>query len=58
LPPSLSIIGLIQPLGAIMPISEMQSRWIVQILKGNVGLPTKEEMLQDIEYKKKEMESR
>lgn len=32
--PTLAIIGLIQPLGAIMPISELQGRWAVQVFKG------------------------
>ena len=38
--PSLSFVGLIQPLGAIMPISTMQSRWIALVLKGERALPT------------------
>lgn len=32
--PTLAIIGLIQPLGAIMPISEMQARWATRVFKG------------------------
>lgn len=32
--PTLAIIGLIQPLGAIMPISEIQGRWATQVFKG------------------------
>ncbi|XP_048833073.1 flavin-containing monooxygenase 5-like isoform X5 [Brienomyrus brachyistius] len=32
--PTLAIIGLIQPLGAVMPISEMQARWATRIFKG------------------------
>lgn len=32
--PTLAIIGLIQPLGAIMPISEIQGRWVTQVFKG------------------------
>lgn len=32
--PTLAIIGLIQPLGAIMPISELQGRWVTQVFKG------------------------
>lgn len=32
--PTLAIIGLIQPLGAIMPISELQGRWATQVFKG------------------------
>ncbi|XP_010218215.1 PREDICTED: dimethylaniline monooxygenase [N-oxide-forming] 5-like, partial [Tinamus guttatus] len=32
--PTLAFIGLIQPLGAIMPISELQSRWATRVFKG------------------------
>lgn len=32
--PTLAIIGLVQPLGAIMPISEMQARWATRVFKG------------------------
>lgn len=32
--PTLAIIGLVQPLGAIMPISELQGRWATQVFKG------------------------
>lgn len=35
--PTLAIIGLVQPLGAIMPISEMQARWATRVFKGNTG---------------------
>ncbi|XP_029818121.1 dimethylaniline monooxygenase [N-oxide-forming] 5 isoform X1 [Manacus vitellinus] len=35
--PTLAFIGLIQPLGAIMPISELQSRWATQVFKGKSG---------------------
>uniref|UniRef100_A0A8C4PZQ1 Flavin-containing monooxygenase n=1 Tax=Eptatretus burgeri TaxID=7764 RepID=A0A8C4PZQ1_EPTBU len=32
--PTLAIIGLVQPWGAVMPISEMQGRWTTRIFKG------------------------
>uniref|UniRef100_A0A8C4V1A0 Flavin-containing monooxygenase n=1 Tax=Falco tinnunculus TaxID=100819 RepID=A0A8C4V1A0_FALTI len=32
--PTLAFIGLIQPLGAIMPISELQCRWATRVFKG------------------------
>uniref|UniRef100_A0A8C2ZF81 Flavin-containing monooxygenase n=1 Tax=Cyclopterus lumpus TaxID=8103 RepID=A0A8C2ZF81_CYCLU len=38
--PTLAIIGLVQPLGAIMPISEMQARWATRVFKGELLLPT------------------
>eukprot|EP00069_Balaena_mysticetus_P012581 bmy_21748T0 len=31
--PTLAIIGLIQPLGAIMPVSELHGHWVTQIFK-------------------------
>jgi len=53
--PTLSFIGLIQPWGAIMPISEMQGRWVTQALTGKRRLPSGQEMWRDIEAKKVEM---
>lgn len=35
----LGVIGLVQPLGAIMPLSEMQSRWFVRVACGKTTLP-------------------
>ena len=35
--PTLAIIGLVQPLGAIMPISEMQARWATRVFKGSTA---------------------
>lgn len=35
--PTLAIIGLVQPLGAIMPISEMQARWATRVFKGKTS---------------------
>ncbi|NWR19883.1 FMO5 monooxygenase, partial [Emberiza fucata] len=37
--PTLAFIGLIQPWGAIMPISELQSRWAIHVFKGNGKAP-------------------
>uniref|UniRef100_A0A0N4ZB48 Flavin-containing monooxygenase n=1 Tax=Parastrongyloides trichosuri TaxID=131310 RepID=A0A0N4ZB48_PARTI len=53
-----SIIGLIQPYGSIMPISEMQARLFFENLNGKCKLPSKEEMIKDIELKKKMMDER
>eukprot|EP00002_Diphylleia_rotans_P000640 TRINITY_DN10326_c0_g3_i2.p1 TRINITY_DN10326_c0_g3~~TRINITY_DN10326_c0_g3_i2.p1 ORF type:complete len:610 (-),score=127.14 TRINITY_DN10326_c0_g3_i2:127-1926(-) len=58
LPPTISIIGLIQPLGAIMPISEMQSRWVMQVLKGHIGIEIPHEMRRDMEKKQMAMKKR
>lgn len=32
--PTLAILGLIKPLGAIMPVTEMQARWVICVFKG------------------------
>jgi len=51
--PTLAFIGLVQPLGAINPISEIQSRWIARVFKGLNKLPKKELMIKDIQENKK-----
>lgn len=56
--PTLAIIGLIQPLGAIMPISELQGRWATQVFKGLKQLPSQREMLEEINKSREEMEKR
>ncbi|ESO84662.1 hypothetical protein LOTGIDRAFT_221976 [Lottia gigantea] len=52
---TLGVIGLIQAVGAVMPISEIQSRWFVQLLKGNCKLPSNKVMLNDIKRNTVEM---
>ncbi|XP_077188435.1 flavin-containing monooxygenase 5-like [Paroedura picta] len=56
--PTLAIIGLIQPLGAIMPISEMQARWVTRVFKGLCKLPSASDMLEDISSKQVAMTKR
>ena len=41
-------IGLLQPLGAIMPLAEAQSEWVADYLLGKYALPPHEEVLSDI----------
>nr|CRZ25150.1 BMA-FMO-4 [Brugia malayi] len=50
--PSLAVIGLIQPIGSILPISEMQSRWVAAVFKGQISLPPHTEMEADIKLKR------
>ncbi len=38
--PGLYFIGLLQPLGAIMPLAEAQSEWVADILEGKTKLPS------------------
>ncbi|XP_071607355.1 flavin-containing monooxygenase 5-like [Heliangelus exortis] len=53
--PTLAFIGLIQPVGAVMPISELQSRWATRVFKGLSKLPPRHDMEADIKQKKKAM---
>ncbi|XP_016373719.1 dimethylaniline monooxygenase [N-oxide-forming] 5-like isoform X2 [Sinocyclocheilus rhinocerous] len=56
--PTLAVIGLIQPLGAIMPISEMQARWATRVFKGLCKLPPMTGMMKDIKAKEEAMARR
>lgn len=42
--PGLYFIGLLQPLGAVMPLAEAQSKWVGKLLTGECGLPEPETM--------------
>lgn len=55
--PTLAMVGFIQPVGAIMPISEMQARWITRVFNKKASLPSEAEMMADIEKKKHLMAS-
>jgi hypothetical protein len=46
--PGLYFVGLVQPLGAIMPLAEEQSKWIADLLDGSAKLPTPAEMRRSI----------
>lgn len=35
-PPTLAVVGFIHGLGAINPLSEMQSRWATRVFKGDL----------------------
>ena len=54
----LFFLALIQPLGAIMPLAEVQSKWIAKILNGECPLPNREEMLKSIQEDKQAMAKR
>ena len=56
--PGLFFIGLIQPLGAIMPIAEAQSEWVADLLEGKVELPDQERMRRVIEREDRRMARR
>jgi dimethylaniline monooxygenase (N-oxide forming) len=55
---NLFFLALIQPLGAIMPLAEAQSKWIAKILVNQVRLPNREAMLKSIEEDKQAMAKR
>jgi len=55
---NLFFIGFLQPLGAIMPLSEVQSEWVAKIIQNKVKLPAKEMMLKDIAQEKSKMKKR
>ncbi|MFF3214402.1 NAD(P)-binding domain-containing protein [Streptomyces sp. NPDC002886] len=44
----LYFIGLVQPLGAIMPLAEAQSRWVADLLQGRCRLPSHDTMQREI----------
>jgi dimethylaniline monooxygenase (N-oxide forming) len=56
--PGLYFIGLIQPLGAIMPIAELQSEWVADLLEGSAELPEPEAMRRVIEREDRRMAQR
>lgn len=45
---SLAMIGYIQPLGGLIPISEIQAQWLGMIIKGRCTLPSKNDMKERI----------
>jgi cation diffusion facilitator CzcD-associated flavoprotein CzcO len=46
--PGLYFLGLIQPLGAIMPLAEAQAHWIADLITGAATLPSVAEMNREI----------
>jgi len=56
--PGLYFTGLIQPLGAIMPIAELQSAWVADVLEGKVELPPREQMKSVVEREDRRMGKR
>ncbi|XP_074641984.1 flavin-containing monooxygenase 5-like [Tubulanus polymorphus] len=55
--PTLAVIGLVQAIGAVMPIAEMQCRWYTRVVKGIVQLPSRDDMNYDILKKKEAMKN-
>ncbi|CAD5220130.1 unnamed protein product [Bursaphelenchus okinawaensis] len=55
---NVAVIGLIQPIGSIMPISEQQCRLFFHALTGHTKLPSEGGMIDDINLRKAKMEQR
>ncbi|XP_055020726.1 flavin-containing monooxygenase 5-like [Boleophthalmus pectinirostris] len=47
--PTLAVVGLINALGAVNCLSEMQGRWATRVFKGIIKLPSEETMNREIE---------
>ncbi|XP_042905007.1 flavin-containing monooxygenase 5 [Parasteatoda tepidariorum] len=45
---TMAFVGFFLPFGASFPLVEMQCRWAAQVFAGNVKLPSKETMMDDI----------
>jgi dimethylaniline monooxygenase (N-oxide forming) len=56
--PSLAFVGLLQPLGAIMPLAEAQGQWIGDYLRGEYHLPAPRAMEADIRREQTRMRKR
>lgn len=56
--PNLYFPGLVQPLGAIMPVAERQGNLIGEALRGRYALPSRTTMERDIDRKRAEMKKR
>ena len=57
-PETLCFIGLAQPTGPLIPISELQARWFCQLIIGQAQLPAKSQMRADIDQKRAAMAKR
>lgn len=54
---TLSFIGLTQSSGAMFPLIELQARWVTRVMSGKCHLPSRDDMVKDIQEKKREMEN-
>ncbi|KAK2084763.1 dimethylaniline monooxygenase [Saguinus oedipus] len=48
---TIAVIGFVQSLGAAIPTADLQSRWAAQVVKGTCTLPSREDMMNDINEK-------
>eukprot|EP00736_Rhodelphis_marinus_P007431 Rmarinus@m.18496 len=55
--PTLACIGMIQPLGSIFPISEMQARWYLAHMLQRLQFPSRDAMLEEISERRSQVAS-
>jgi dimethylaniline monooxygenase (N-oxide forming) len=55
---NVAFIGLLQPIGAVMPLAAAQSEWVCDALSSRYALPPRAEMLADIERERRRMRKR
>jgi dimethylaniline monooxygenase (N-oxide forming) len=46
--PSLFFVGLVQPIGAVMPLAEAQAEWVADLVSGVGALPSYDEMRRQV----------
>lgn len=56
--PTMAFIGYIQPVGAIMPVSEIQSRWATRVFKGLAKLPSMDKMKEETTKRREDLQKR
>jgi dimethylaniline monooxygenase (N-oxide forming) len=55
---NLFFVGLLQPWGAVMPLAELQGRWVGDLLRGEYALPAQGELRQHIQADHRAMQKR
>jgi cation diffusion facilitator CzcD-associated flavoprotein CzcO len=55
---NLFFIGLLQPLGALMPLAEAQGRWVASYLRGEYRLPSRSQMEREMQREQDRMRRR
>lgn len=56
--PGLFLVGLLQPLGAVMPLAEAQSRWVAELLTGRYRPPSVRRMRRETLTEHEKMQRR
>ena len=55
---TMAILGCVQPIGALMPLSELQARWACKVFSGTRELPSNEDMKKEMDCKRTAMSNR